>query len=117
MIPESALTISFYIELAAYPDVQEVTVIARPHEKWGERAMAYVILKDHLVHEKDRKQALREIHAEIDGKVSGYKKLRGGVWEVKSLPKNPTGKILRAKLKDERSGLTSLDRADRRVKL
>lgn len=78
---------------------------------------AYVVLKEHLVHEKDRKQALRQIHAEVDGKVSGYKKLRGGVWEVKSLPKNPTGKILRKQLKDQRSGLTSLDREDRRVKL
>ncbi|KAF2254742.1 AMP-binding enzyme [Trematosphaeria pertusa] len=78
---------------------------------------AYVILKEHLVNEMDRKQALRQIHAEVDDKVSGYKKLRGGVWEVKSLPKNPTGKILRKQLKDKRSGLTSLDRGDRRAKL
>lgn len=78
---------------------------------------AYVVLKDHLVHEKERKEALVDIQKEIDGKVSGYKKLRGGVWEVKSLPKNPTGKILRKQLKDLRMGLTSLDREDRRVKL
>ncbi|KAF2643001.1 AMP-binding enzyme [Massarina eburnea CBS 473.64] len=78
---------------------------------------AYVVLKEHLLQEKDRKQALLEIQADVDGKVSGYKKLRGGVWEVESLPKNPTGKILRPKLKDQRNGLTSLDRADRRVKL
>ncbi|KAF2192403.1 AMP-binding enzyme [Zopfia rhizophila CBS 207.26] len=78
---------------------------------------AYVILKEHLVEEKARKQALRDIQAAVDEKVSGYKKLRGGVWEVKSLPKNPTGKILRKQLKDQRSGLTSLDREDRRAKL
>lgn len=78
---------------------------------------AYVVLKEFLVEEKERKQALKDIQAEVDGKVSGYKKLRGGVWEVKSLPKNPTGKILRKQLKDVRSGLTSLDREDRRVKL
>ena len=78
---------------------------------------AYVVLKEHLREERDRKEALREIQNEIDAKVSGYKKLRGGVWEVKSLPKNPTGKILRKQLTEQRSGLTSLDRADRRVKL
>ncbi|KAF2676605.1 acetyl-CoA synthetase-like protein [Lentithecium fluviatile CBS 122367] len=63
---------------------------------------AYVVLREHLIQEKDRKQALLEIQAEVDGKVSGYKKLRGGVWEVKSLPKNPTGKILRKQLKEQR---------------
>ena len=78
---------------------------------------AYVVLKENLVQEKERKQALVEIQRETDGKVSGYKKLRGGVWEVRSLPKNSTGKVLRKQLKEQRSGLTSLDRADRRVKL
>lgn len=78
---------------------------------------AYVVLNKALAQERERKQALIEIQREIDEKVSGYKKLRGGVWEVTSLPKNPTGKILRKQLKEQRSGLTSLDRADRRVKL
>jgi acyl-CoA synthetase (AMP-forming)/AMP-acid ligase II len=78
---------------------------------------AYVILKGHLVHEKERKSALKEIHATVDDRVSGYKKLRGGVWEVSALPKNPTGKILRKELKDHKSGLSSLDRGDRRSKL
>ncbi|KAF2501256.1 AMP-binding enzyme [Lophium mytilinum] len=78
---------------------------------------AYVILKDHLVLEKDKRTALKEIHATVDDRVSGYKKLRGGVWEVKLLPKNPTGKILRKQLQDHKSGLSSLDRGDRRSKL
>jgi 4-coumarate--CoA ligase len=78
---------------------------------------AYVVLREHLVGEKEKKEALREIQKDIDGKVSGYKKLRGGVWEVKSLPRNPTGKILRKELQRQRTGLTSLDRADRRAKL
>ncbi|KAL1611816.1 hypothetical protein SLS60_000036 [Paraconiothyrium brasiliense] len=78
---------------------------------------AYVVLKAHLVGEKQRKAALVEIQTEVDAKVSGYKKLRGGVWEVGRLPRNPTGKILRKELKGLRSGLTSLEREDRRVKL
>ena len=34
-----------FLELAAHPDILEVSVVARPHPKWGERPMAFVILK------------------------------------------------------------------------
>lgn len=77
----------------------------------------YVVLKAHVVGEKARKAALEAIQRDVDGKVSGYKKLRGGVWEVERLPRNATGKIVRGELKGLRSGLTSLERADRRAKL
>lgn len=33
------------IELASHADVLEVSVVARSHPKWGERPMAFVILK------------------------------------------------------------------------
>lgn len=35
---------SYGTELATHPDVLEVSVVARPHAKWGERAMAFAIL-------------------------------------------------------------------------
>ncbi|KAM0818676.1 putative DUF1446-domain-containing protein [Seiridium cardinale] len=35
-------------------------------------------------------RALKDIQMAIDTEVSGYKKLRGGVWQVKLLPKNRT---------------------------
>ncbi|KAL2808258.1 hypothetical protein BJX63DRAFT_40939 [Aspergillus granulosus] len=38
---------------------------------------------------------LDEIRAWADSQVSGYKKLRGGVYHLQSLPKTATGKILR----------------------
>ncbi|KAF2837361.1 AMP-binding enzyme [Patellaria atrata CBS 101060] len=78
---------------------------------------AYVVLKSSLGTKDERIKALKEIQSEIDGMVSGYKKLRGGVWEVLQLPKNTTGKILRGELKGRRTGLCSLERKDRRVKL
>lgn len=31
-------------ELASHPDVLEIAVVARPHPRWGERPMAFVIL-------------------------------------------------------------------------
>lgn len=37
----------FVTELAAHPDVLEVAVVARPHDKWGERPSAFVVLNQH----------------------------------------------------------------------
>jgi 4-coumarate--CoA ligase len=53
------------------------------------------------------RQALDDIRSWADGKVAGYKKLRGGVYHLQTLPRNPSGKILRKDLpcnkKDGRS--------------
>jgi len=70
---------------------------------------AWVVLKDHLKTVEERKQALKDIHQDVDREVSGYKKLRGGVWQIARLPKNSTGKILRKELVGMRDGLCSLD--------
>lgn len=69
---------------------------------------AYVILKPHLKTLEDQRQALRDIHRDVDDQVTGYKKLRGGVWNVQTLPKNPTGKIVRNELKNHTLGLCSI---------
>ncbi|KAI1313941.1 AMP-binding enzyme [Xylaria venustula] len=70
---------------------------------------AWVILKDHFDTVEEQKQALKQVHQDVDKAVSGYKKLRGGVWQINQLPKNPTGKILRKQLAEMRDGLCSLD--------
>jgi 4-coumarate--CoA ligase len=44
------------------------------------------------------RHALEDIRSWADGKVSGYKKLRGGVHHLQTLPRNPSGKILRKDL-------------------
>jgi acyl-CoA synthetase (AMP-forming)/AMP-acid ligase II len=72
---------------------------------------AWVILKDHIQTEDSRLAALRDVHRTIDSQVSGYKKLRGGVWQIEQLPKNPTGKILRKDMVAMRSGLCSLEKS------
>ncbi|KAL5395040.1 hypothetical protein PMIN04_010264 [Paraphaeosphaeria minitans] len=82
-----------------------------------ELPVGYVVLKAHLVGEAARKAALVAIQRDVDGRVSGYKKLRGGVWEVERLSRNATGKVVRGELRKARSGLSSLEREDRRVKL
>jgi 4-coumarate--CoA ligase len=78
---------------------------------------AYVILRDESGSDTTTQRVLSKIHSDVDDLVSGYKKLRGGVWNIKSLPKNATGKILRKKLRSHRLGLSSLDKNDFRAKL
>jgi 4-coumarate--CoA ligase len=47
----------------------------------------------------------------MDGKVSAFKRITGGVVFLDTIPKNPSGKILRTKLreqaKEELSGVTA----------
>lgn len=97
----------------SHPHVQEGGVGAL----WDESQLtglptAWVILKPNIARgpEKNKIKALGEIHSWIDEQVSGYKKLRGGVWEIERLPKNATGKILRKELVEMRTGLCSLEK-------
>lgn len=106
----------------AHPLVADAAVAARlDPTRTNELPTGYVVLHhDPLLGARpdaDRRAALRDIHAAVDALVSGYKKLRGGVWEVTELPRNPTGKLLRAKLHDYRTGLCSLDEENRLARL
>lgn len=97
-------------ELEAYLNAHKDVVEAGVASLWDEEQLtelptAWVVLIDSV---SDRLQALKDIHASVDSKVSGYKKLRGGVWEVQRLPKNPTGKILRKAMTQMCDGLCSL---------
>jgi 4-coumarate--CoA ligase len=78
---------------------------------------AYVVLRDDSGSDITKQRMLRKIHIDVNDLVSGYKKLRGGVRNVKSLPKNATGKILRKELRVQRVGLCSLEATDVRAKL
>lgn len=100
--------------LNSHPHVAEAGVGALWDEsQLTELPTAWVILKAHLSgkSDKDKRDALKEIQGWIDGQVSGYKKLRGGVWEITKLPKNATGKILRKEMVQMRQGLCSSDKS------
>lgn len=95
--------------LNSHPDVSEAGVGALwDDSQLTELPAAWVILKPQ-VEEKGKKKVLKAVQKWLDDQVSGYKKLRGGVWEVQKLPKNATGKILRKEMIEMRQGLCSLD--------
>ncbi|KAI3324651.1 AMP-binding enzyme [Xylariaceae sp. AK1471] len=105
-------------ELEGYLNIHPHVIEGGIGPLWDESQLtelptAWVILKDHFKTVEQRRQALRDIHHAVDNEVSGYKKLRGGVWQISRLPKNATGKILRKQLVQMRDGLCSLDETHR----
>ncbi|KDQ12888.1 hypothetical protein BOTBODRAFT_34031 [Botryobasidium botryosum FD-172 SS1] len=91
---ENASSLAIEQELAKFPDVLEVSVIARAHPKWGERPMAFVILQPHA----EARWKGKEAEFEKELKRFAQKGLPGfarpeWVKVVKDLPKTSTGKI------------------------
>ncbi|CAG9857842.1 unnamed protein product [Phyllotreta striolata] len=79
--------------LINHPKVLEAGVVGLPDEFAGELPMAFVVLKD------NQQIGEEELKKYVASNVSPQKRLRGGVVFVSSIPKNPSGKILRKELK------------------
>jgi long-chain acyl-CoA synthetase len=74
--------------LSSHAAVAEVAVIGVPDETWGEKVVAYVVLRPGVeATADDLTEHCRDV-------VAGYKKPREYVF-VRSLPKGSTGKILK----------------------
>lgn len=79
--------------IRTHPNVLDAGVIGIPHPSSGEVPRAFVVRRPNSnVTEKE----LQEYVAE---KVTGYKKLDGGVQFLEAIPKSAAGKILRRELK------------------
>lgn len=80
------------------------------HNQATEVPLAYVSLPPNMTSlpSSEIQTVLDEIRKWADAQVAGYKRLRGGVFHLQTLPKTPTGKILRrllpAKVKEGREG-------------
>lgn len=95
---ENASSLSVESALYEHPDVLEVAVVARPHEKYGERAHAFIILRD------GKKWAARHPEFEVELKEFSRSRLPGfarpeWVEVVEALPKTSTGKIQKHELR------------------
>lgn len=80
--------------LREHPNVLEAAVIGVPHDMYGEVPRAFVVKKTASDVTEE------ELHAFVDERLAEYKRLRGGIKFVDSVPKNATGKLLRRQLKD-----------------
>ena len=94
------------VYINSHPEVEEGAVGATwDQEQLTELPTAFVVLRPSVSTRDHKVRVLKEVRREVDSKVSGYKKLRGGVWENTVLPRNANTKILRKQLPDHRTGI------------
>ena len=90
---ENISTIEVEKAIAGHPAVMECAVVAVPHEHWGERPKAFVVLK------AGRTAQPREIIDHVKGRLAHFK-APDEVELVETLPKTSTGKIQKFVLRD-----------------
>ncbi|KAL5358330.1 hypothetical protein BJX96DRAFT_182832 [Aspergillus floccosus] len=108
------------VELDAYLNRHPLVLEGAVGSLWDESQLTevptgYVVLKESCRGKET--ESLERIQRNVDSAVTGYKKLRGGVWEVSELPRNATMKVLRNELKKRVTGPCSLERARPKAKL
>lgn len=79
-------------ELYSHPGVLEAAVIGAPDEKWGEKVKAFVVLKDGIKIQKE------ELLSYCNERLAKYQRIKE-LELISSLPKNPSGKILKRQLR------------------
>ncbi|MGZ8229683.1 MAG: long-chain fatty acid--CoA ligase [Burkholderiales bacterium] len=82
--------------LVAHPDVQEAAVIAVPHPKWGERPLALVVARP------GTSVSPQSLSAHLASRVASFARPDAYVF-VPELPKTSTGKLMKAKLREQYS--------------
>ncbi len=80
--------------LHSHPKVEEAAVIGVPDVEWGQEPRAVVVLK------KGESATPEEMMEYCRSKLAGFKRPRSVVF-IDSLPRNPMGKLLRKKLREE----------------
>jgi len=80
--------------LHSHPKVEEAAVIGVPDPEWGQQPRAIVALK------QGASATPEEIMEHCRSRLAGFKRPRSVVF-IDSLPRNPMGKVLRKKLRDE----------------
>jgi long-chain acyl-CoA synthetase len=82
--------------LSAHPAVGEVAVIGTPHERWGETVTALIVPRDGTACTAD------ELVGFARDRLAGYK-LPRVIEFVEELPRTPTGKVLKRRLRQRYS--------------
>lgn len=82
--------------LYTHPKIAQVAVIGVPDDTWGETVCAVVVLRDEA-----GDLTLDELRAHCDGQLARYKMPRQLIVRQEPLPINPTGKLLKSRLRQQ----------------
>jgi fatty-acyl-CoA synthase len=102
---ENVSTVEVEAAIFAHPHVAEAAVVARPHEKWGETVMAFVVL-NHKGQEAYWDEGPDAFEEELirfcRARLAGFKLPRVVrlVEASEGLPKTSTGKVQKHVLRD-----------------
>ncbi|MHB1505360.1 MAG: class I adenylate-forming enzyme family protein [Sulfobacillus sp.] len=80
--------------ISAHPAVAEVAVVGTAHPEWGETVTAVIVLRP------DATLTLAELRAFLTGRIASQKQPRR-LEAVATLPRNPTGKVLKHVLRSQ----------------
>ena len=84
--------------LAAHPEIVEVAVIGRAHQKWGEVPVAVVVLRSSLAGTNRPAPEPPDLDEFLTARLARYKHPKA-VEVVDALPRNPAGKVLKTELR------------------
>ncbi|KIM66784.1 hypothetical protein SCLCIDRAFT_1147594 [Scleroderma citrinum Foug A] len=95
-----------------HPDVEDACVVGIPDEYSGELPLAFVVLRQEAAKRTKKSpgagdEIKRSITKHVADTKALFKQLAGGVEFVDSIPKNPSGKLLRRVLRDNARHLRS----------
>jgi long-chain acyl-CoA synthetase len=79
--------------VAAHPAVLEAAAVGVPHEHWGEVVHCFVVPR------QGESLTTRQLTAFLRGRLADFK-IPSGFELVESLPRNPSGKVLRRELRE-----------------
>ena len=84
--------------LAAHPKIADVALIGVPDAKYGEAPLAVAVARD-----PDDPPTTADVEAFCRERLAAYKRPRDLVL-VDALPRNPSGKVLKTRLRDDHGG-------------